>query len=134
MKKGLLLYSASAAICVLLMSIPALAHHGGAEWDTKKTVTLQATIVDLLYVNPHALIDFTVKNDKGEVEQWTAELQSPTLLNRRGWTRSSLKPGDQVTIVGSPAKNGSKGLALKKIIFPDGHELGGQSLPPDSPN
>jgi hypothetical protein len=114
------------------ISIPVLAHHGGSEYDMTKIVTLRATVTELQYVNPHTLLLFTVKDDSGKAIDWTGELPSPNLLSRRGWSRSTLKSGDQVTIIGSPAKNGEKGMQVKKLVFPDGHELPGTVLPPDS--
>jgi hypothetical protein len=78
------------------------------------------------------LLSFSVKDDSGKVMEWQGELPSPNLLSRRGWSRSTLKPGDQVTVIGSPAKNGEKGMQVKKLVFPDGHELPGTVLPPDS--
>ena len=119
-------------IIFLLTSIPLLAHHGASEYDMTKIVTLNATVKELQYVNPHTLLTFTVKDDSGKAAEWQGELPSPNLLSRRGWSRSILKPGDQVTIIGAPAKNGEKGMQVKKLVFPDGHELPGTVLPPDS--
>jgi hypothetical protein len=115
-----------------LISIPLLAHHGASEYDMTKIVTLRATVTELLFVNPHTLLTFTVKDDSGKAIEWQGELPSPNLLSRRGWSRSTLKPGDQVTVIGALAKNGEKGMQVKKLIFPDGHELPGTVLPPDS--
>jgi hypothetical protein len=117
---------------IFLISIPLLAHHGASEYDMTKIVTLNATVKELQYVNPHTLLTFTVKDDSGKAIEWQGELPSPNLLSRRGWSRSILKPGDQVTIIGAPAKNGEKGMQVKKLVFPDGHELPGTVLPPDS--
>ena len=116
----------------LLISIPLLAHHGASEYDMTKIVTLRATVTELLFVNPHTLLSFTVKDDSGKTMEWQGELPSPNLLSRRGWSRSTLKPGDQVTVIGAPAKNGQNGMQVKKLVFPDGHELPGTVLPPDS--
>jgi hypothetical protein len=116
----------------LLISIPVWAHHGASEYDMTKIVTLRATVTELLFVNPHTLLTFTVKDDSGKAMEWQGELPSPNLLSRRGWSRSTLKPGDQVTVIGAPAKNGEKGMQVKKLVFPDGHELPGTVLPPDS--
>jgi hypothetical protein len=115
-----------------LISIPLLAHHGATEYDMTKIVTLRATVTELQFVNPHTLLTFTVKDDSGKTMEWQGELPSPNLLSRRGWSRSTLKPGDQVTVIGSPAKNGERGMQVKKLVFPDGHELPGTVLPPDS--
>jgi hypothetical protein len=119
-------------ILLLLISIPLLAHHGASEYDMTKIVSLRATVIELQYVNPHTLLTFSVKDDSGKAMEWQGELPSPNLLSRRGWSRSILKPGDQVTIIGAPAKNGEKGMQVKKLVFPDGHELPGTVLPPDS--
>jgi len=116
----------------LLASIPLWAHHGASEYDMTKIVSLSGTVKELQYVNPHTLLTFTVKDDNGKAMEWQGELPSPNLLSRRGWSRSTLKPGDQVTIIGAPAKNGEHGLQVKKLVFPDGHELPGTVLPPDS--
>jgi hypothetical protein len=115
-----------------LITSPLLAHHGSSEYDMTKIVTLRATVTELLFVNPHTMLDFTVKDDSGKVTEWEGELPSPNLLSRRGWSRSILKPGDQVTVIGAPSKNGEKGMQVKKLVFPDGHELPGTVLPPDS--
>jgi Family of unknown function (DUF6152) len=119
-------------VTLLLISIPLLAHHGASEYDMTKIVSLRATVIELQYVNPHTLLTFSVKDDSGKAMEWQGELPSPNLLSRRGWSRSILKPGDQVTIIGAPAKNGERGMQVKKLVFPDGHELPGTVLPPDS--
>jgi hypothetical protein len=124
--------SVALAISFFLSSIPALAHHGASEYDMTKIVTLHGTVTQLQYVNPHTLLVFTVKDDSGKVTEWEGELPSPNLLSRRGWSRSTLKAGDQVTVIGAPARNGEKGMQVKKLVFPDGHELPGTVLPPDS--
>ena len=120
------------AVMLALISIPLFAHHGASEYDMTKIVTLSGTVKELQFVNPHSLLTITVKDDGGKTNEWQGELPSPNLLSRRGWSRSTLKPGDQVTVIGSPAKNGEKGMQVKKLVFPDGHELPGTVLPPDS--
>jgi hypothetical protein len=119
-------------ISFVLISFPLWAHHGASEYDMTKIVTLRATVTELQYVNPHTLLTFTVKDDSGKAIEWQGELPSPNLLSRRGWSRSTLKPGDQVTVIGAPARNGERGMQVKKLVFPDGHELPGTVLPPDS--
>lgn len=122
----------SLMIGFLFASAPLWAHHGASEYDMTKIISLRATVTELQFVNPHTLVVFTVKDDSGKVAEWDGELPSPNLLTRRGWSRSTLKPGDQVTIIGAPAKNGEKGMQIKKLVFPDGHEMPGTVLPPDS--
>jgi hypothetical protein len=115
-----------------LVSLPLLAHHGASEYDMTRVVSMQATVSDFQFVNPHTLISFTVKDNGGKTVEWVGELPSPNLLIHRGWSRNLLKPGDQVTLIGNPAKNGEKGMQVKRLVFPDGHELPGTILPPDS--
>ena len=100
MKQKLLLLSIFAA-APLLTSVPVLAHHGAAEYDNTKSISVQGTVTEVKYVNPHVLILFTAKDEKGQAVEWTAESQSPNLLSRRGWSRSTLKPGDQIAVPGS---------------------------------
>lgn len=116
----------------LLIAIPSFAHHGASEYDMTKIVSLNGTVKELQFVNPHTLLTFTVKDDAGKASEWQGELPSPNLLSRRGWSRSTLKPGEQVTVIGAPAKNGQNGMQVKKLVFPDGHEMPGTVLPPDS--
>src|ERR1700674_1073643 len=117
---------------LFVASFPVSAHHGTAEYDNAKTISLQGTVTALQYLNPHALILFNVKDDKGQTADWTAELQSPNLLSRRGWSRSTLKPGDQVVITGHPVKNGVKAMTGQKVVFTDGRETPNMGLPSDS--
>jgi hypothetical protein len=124
--------SAALAMSFLLMAVPVWPHHGASEYDMTKIVTLKATVTELQFVNPHTLLVFTVKDDSGKTNEWQGELPSPNLLSRRGWSRSTVKPGDQITVIGALAKNGEKGMQVKKLVFPDGHELPGTVLPPDS--
>lgn len=131
MKFGWLAYIVVAA-GLTVGSLPLSAHHGTAEYDNTKTISLQGTVTALQYLNPHALILFTVKDDKGQTAEWTAELQSPNLLSRRGWSRSTLKPGDQVIITGRPVKNGAKAMTGQKVVFTDGRETPNMGLPSDS--
>ena len=115
--------------CVLLsMSVvmwggSAFAHHGGAEWDSKTTTTVQGTITDFRFINPHVQIFFDSRDEKGNVVHWSCEAADPAMLVRDGWTRLTLKPGDQVTLVGHPAKSGAKMIELQKLTLSDGREL-----------
>lgn len=97
-----------------------------------KVISLQGTVTDFQFVNPHTLVDFHVKDGAGKVAEWQGELPSPNLLVRRGWSKNVLKTGDQVTVIGNPAKNGEKGMQIKRLVLPDGRELPGTILPPDS--
>ena len=86
---------------------PALAHHGGAAYDSTKPTKLTGTVTDFEWANPHCQIYFDVKDDKGGVTHWNVEILSIGKLSRAGWTRSSMKPGDQIIVNINPARNGN---------------------------
>jgi hypothetical protein len=81
-------------------------HHGTGGYDFAKAITLNGTATSFDWANPHCLLHMDVKDDNGNVQRWTLEMASPTTLSRRGWTKDSIRPGDQVTIDTHPAKNG----------------------------
>ena len=116
-----------AAVATLFLISPAVnAHHGVSDYDMATLVTWQVTVTDFSFVNPHALLNFSRKIDQDKVEQWQGELQSPSMLARRGhWAKDTVKPGDQITISGCPAKNGSKTILLRKVVLANGDELAG---------
>lgn len=95
-----LLSFTAVSVGLLMVSGPMLAHHGTAAYDTTKSVTVQGTVTEFQFVNPHVEIYFDVKGDKGNVEKWQAEATSPNHLARAGWTKNTLKPGDQITATG----------------------------------
>jgi hypothetical protein len=121
MHKKIILSLISLGIC-LVFSGSAFAHHGAAAYDMSKTITVTGTVTDFQFVNPHVLIAMDVKDASGKVEKWQGELTSPNHLSRAGWTKSTLKPGDQVTLIGGPAKSGSPTMWIRKIMK-DGEEV-----------
>jgi hypothetical protein len=110
---------------VLFVSAPLAAHHGETNYDTNKMVTVKAaTVTDFEFINPHTQIYLDVKNENGEIEKWTCEARSPAMLVRNGgWNKTTLKPGDVITVIGFRAKNGTNILRLKKIVLANGQEL-----------
>ena len=108
---------------LLASSQPVLAHHGSAMYDASHTVTVKGTVTSFEFMNPHCAIHFDVKDEKGSVISWTADTNNPSMLARGGWTKDSVKPGDEITVVGNPAKSGSSSLLLKKVVLPNGKEL-----------
>jgi hypothetical protein len=109
---------------LLLICGPLYAHHGGAEYDRSKSLSLKGTITDFRFINPHVLFEFEAKNDQGEVEKWQGEVSNPLQLTRQGWNRHTFKPGDEVTFIGNPAKSGAKSLWINRIILPNGQDAG----------
>lgn len=107
----------------LMVTLPLFAHHGNSAYDMSKTVPYKATVTDFLYTNPHTQVYFDVTDENRKVEHWVAETTNPGMLNRVGWTRTSLKPGDQVTLIANPNKVGARVVFLQKVVFSDGKEL-----------
>jgi hypothetical protein len=116
-----------AAVTAFFMISPAMfGHHGVSDYDMANVVTWRATVSGFQFVNPHALLDFTRKNDQDKIEEWQGELQSPNMLARKGhWTKDTVKAGDQITILGCPAKNGSRTMLVRKVVLSTGEELPG---------
>ena len=112
------------AVCaVLLVAGTLLAHHGEANYDTTKIVSVKGTVTSFEFINPHTQISLDVKNEQGEIEHWVAEAKSPNSLVRQGWDKDILKAGDVITASGHRAKN-AKVLRLLKVVLPDGREMG----------
>ena len=102
------------------------AHHGTAAYDETSRVTIKGTVTQFLWANPHTQILLDVKDDKGNITHWSTETFSPGKLLHKGWTKDCLRPGDQITIILNPAKNGSPVGFLLKVILANGKELGTQ--------
>jgi Family of unknown function (DUF6152) len=109
---------------LLITSGLLLAHHGTAAYDTSKSVTVKGTVTDFQFVNPHVIILLDVTDDKGTAQKWQGELTSPNHLVRAGWTKVSIKPGDQITVTGYPAKSGANSLWITKTVLGNGQLLG----------
>jgi uncharacterized protein DUF6152 len=107
----------------LLVSVPLAAHHGQAAYDLTKKTTLKGTVTDFTIANPHCHFSFDAKDDKGKIENWTMELSTPLMLMRTGWSRTTLKPGDPVTVTFYPSKNGAGLGYLDTLVLADGTVL-----------
>jgi hypothetical protein len=101
--KLLLTFTVAAA---LLAAGPAFAHHGTAGYDMVKVVTVKGTVTKVDWNNPHVIFHIDSK-DGGEIQHWSLEVSPPLLMNRFGWNKESLKPGDQVSAETHPARSGS---------------------------
>lgn len=113
-----------AALALLPAAVPALAHHGGSEYDTKNPVTLKGTVTEYYWANPHCQIYVDVKNDQGKTVNWAIETLAPAVMKRAGWNRELLHPGDVVTVTVVPSKNGTPVGMVRKLVLPSGQELG----------
>jgi Family of unknown function (DUF6152) len=106
---------------VLLFCGALFAHHGSRiSYDLNKTVTVTGNITQYAWANPHVYFTMDVKDDQGNVVSWGAETYAPVIMARSGWSRSSLKLGDKVTVTVYPSKAGAPRGFLEKIVFPDG--------------
>ena len=108
-----------------LLGVPSLwAHHGLAAFDTTHTVRMQGTVTEFQWINPHAYILADLKDESGKVANWKLEMGSLGMLTRvGGWTPTTVKRGDQVTVQGFTAKDGSPYMSLGKITLPNGQSL-----------
>lgn len=88
-------------------ALPASAHHGSSAYDFTKLLTSKATVTELVWHNPHCMLKFDAKDEKGGVTSWTLEMFNPLWMTRAGWTRDTLKPGDEIEVTFHPAKNGT---------------------------
>lgn len=113
---------------LLAVSSPALAHHGGTEYDNDHQKTFQATVTQFLFINPHCLIYLDQKEPDGKVIHWAIETLAPAVMKRAGWSSETLKPGEEITITIAPGKNGTPIGMIRKVVLPDGQVLGAGAI------
>jgi hypothetical protein len=123
----------AAAAALLLAPLLAIAHHGFAEFDRVSPVALEGVVTEFHFTNPHCIVDFDVKDEKGQIRKWQGELTSP--LHLKGWTATSLEPGTEVKITGYRAKSGAAYLWITRLVSSNGMELStsGNNLIPNVP-
>jgi hypothetical protein len=113
--------------------MPVLAHHSfAAEYDAAKPVKIAGTVTKMEWMNPHARFYVDVKDEAGKVTNWNFELGAIPVLLKQGWKKDSLKVGDQVTVEGSRAKDGSTTANARNVTLPDGRRVFGGSSAPDA--
>jgi hypothetical protein len=127
MRCGKLVMAPAVSMVLVGWGGSALAHHSNTAYDEKHPITVSGTVTDFEWTNPHVQIFLNVKDDKGNVVAWSIESHSVQYLKGNGWTRTSLKPGDHVTITLDPAKSGSpvgfSGQGHGKVVLDDGQVL-----------
>ena len=123
MKSHLLVTGVLSVGLLTTVSAPAWAHHGNAAYDDKITEFKQATVTKFAWANPHALIDFDAMDAKGKAVHMVVETAAPQALRLIGWAKTSVVPGDVITVRMYVAKNGNPAGRLNKIILADGSEL-----------
>ena len=112
------------AFVCLLASSPAVAHHSfAAQFDAKKPITLEGTVTQMDWINPHAWIHVDVKGSDGKIVSWMVETGSPNILLRRGLNKKALEPGTEIIVQGYLAKDGENKVNGGSVTFKDGRKL-----------
>lgn len=113
-----------AGLGLLTGAVPLLAHHSfAAEYDAKKPIKISGVVTKMEWMNPHARFYVDVKGPDGKVVNWNFELGAIPVLLKQGWRRDSLKAGDQITVEGSLAKDGSNSANARSVVLSDGRRV-----------
>lgn len=124
MKNAVSFLATAGLLAIAVPPVNVVAHHSfAAEYDANKPVTLKGTVTRIEWTNPHARFYVDVKDPSGSVVSWNLELASPNVLVRQGWTRQSLKIGDEITVTGSSAKDGSKMANARNVTLAGGKRV-----------
>jgi hypothetical protein len=127
-------FAALALFGVLALAAPLLAHHSAAGIDRTKSVTVNGTIKEFRWANPHSWIDIDVPNEKGGAPvTWSVEMTSPTFLVKAGWKSSTLKSGDKASVTLRPFKNGDPGGLFVSVTLADGRVMTERAATPAAP-
>ncbi len=122
-------------LCVsVLVASAAWAHHSFAMFDLEKMVTVEGTVKEFQWTNPHCWLQVMVPDGKGGTQEWSFEMGAMGMLARTGWKSTTLKPNDKVTVIMNPLKSGAPSGRLLKVTLPDGRVMGpGGNAPPPPP-
>ncbi len=107
----------------LWIAAPAGAHHSMAGFDREHTVTLEGTVKEFSWQNPHCYIELEASGKDGKTVVWNVEMTAPGYLIRAGWKKNAIKPGDKVKVVGNPLLTGEPGALFVSVTLPDGQTL-----------
>ena len=124
-----------AAVVLLAIAVPAVAHHAfAAEYDADQRVKLKGKVTKFEWTNPHARFYIDVVDEKGVVSNWNLELASPNVLKRNGWSSKILQIGEEITVEGSRARDGSKMANARVVILANGQRVFSGLQGEDAPN
>ena len=118
-----LLRALGVVLVLLTASVPLMAHHGAAQFDVGKKVTVKGTVVEWFWANPHCFLRFDAAGDNGQVVRWAVETQSGPNIVPQGFTKQTFKVGDEVTVTLEPVKNGRPLGRLLRVVLADGSTL-----------
>jgi hypothetical protein len=125
--KGKFVKTFALVLAVSTVSLPLLAHHGNAAYEDTRTITLKGTVTQWLWANPHCVLHLDVADDSGQVVPWIVETENPTSMFNIGWTKDSMRPGNQVTVTALPVKNGKPIGRIVDVLLPNGQKLIGKA-------
>ena len=114
---------AMGAVFALGVALPAAAHHTHALYDINTLITLEGTVKDTQWINPHSWLYILVTNEAGETEEWALEARAPFRLAEQGWDLDAIQPGDEVTVTVKPLWRGARGGLLGIVRMSDGREF-----------
>ena len=106
-----------------MLTTPAQAHHGWAAFNHDKTVSFKGKVTVFRFLNPHSVVEFDTIDEAGKTVNWQGELTSASRLGTKGWVASSLNKGDEINIVGYPAKSGVPTMRISKLTLADGKQM-----------
>jgi len=112
-----------AAACLLVITASSLAHHGTSTYDMTREITLSGTVKEWTYENPHSWLWLIAIRDRGTIEEWSIESAPPTYLTRQGWSASTIKAGEELTVLISPLKTEPRRAILLEVKRSNGETL-----------
>jgi hypothetical protein len=113
----------AAAVIAIGLTVPAMAHHSHAMYEPDTRITLQGTVKEFQWVNPHSWLYLFVTNEAGETEEWALEARAPFRLAEQGWVPGLIQPGDEITVTVLPLRRGARGGLLGIVRMADGREF-----------
>ncbi|HZP34418.1 MAG TPA: DUF6152 family protein [Candidatus Acidoferrales bacterium] len=117
------------AIGVPIFLLPVWAHHGNAAYDTEKKITVKGTVTQWIWANPHCILQFDATDESGQTVHWSTETENPTTMSHSGWSKTSFKTGDEVSVTAIVVKNGKTIGRIVEVVLPNGQKLQGRVIP-----